>query len=61
MTTREVGTPEDSDFIEHLFTASTHDYLISSRTRAAFMWSASTRFPTWAARRKGAASRTCSN
>src|SRR5438093_5514878 len=28
MTTREAGTPEDSDFIEHLFTASTHDYLM---------------------------------
>jgi DNA gyrase subunit A len=28
MATREGGTPEDSDFIEHLFTASTHDYLM---------------------------------
>ncbi len=28
MTTREAETPEDSDFIEHLFTASTHDYLM---------------------------------
>lgn len=28
MTTREGDTPEDSDFIEHLFTASTHDYLM---------------------------------
>src|SRR4030095_8303127 len=28
MTTREGETPEDSDFIEHLFTASTHDYLM---------------------------------
>jgi DNA gyrase subunit A len=28
MTTRESETSEDSDFIEHLFTASTHDYLM---------------------------------
>src|SRR6185436_7426780 len=30
MTTRESSTPEgdDGDFIEHLFTASTHDYLM---------------------------------
>jgi DNA gyrase subunit A len=28
MATREAETPEDSDFIEHLFTASTHDYLM---------------------------------
>src|SRR4051812_22624990 len=28
MVTREGGTEEDKDFIEHLFTASTHDYLI---------------------------------
>ncbi|HEV2330455.1 MAG TPA: DNA gyrase subunit A, partial [Verrucomicrobiae bacterium] len=28
MTTREAGTEEDKDFIEHLFTASTHDYLM---------------------------------
>src|SRR5204863_5995246 len=28
MATREGATEEDSDFIEHLFTASTHDYLI---------------------------------
>ena len=28
MSTREAETPEDSDFIEHLFTASTHDYLM---------------------------------
>jgi len=28
MATREGETPEDSDFIEHLFTASTHDYLM---------------------------------
>jgi len=28
MTTREGETPEDRDFIEHLFTASTHDYLM---------------------------------
>jgi len=28
MTTREGGTEEDKDFIEHLFTASTHDYLV---------------------------------
>ena len=28
MTTREGGTEEDKDFIEHLFTASTHDYLM---------------------------------
>jgi DNA gyrase subunit A len=28
MTTREGGTDEDRDFIEHLFTASTHDYLM---------------------------------
>ncbi len=28
MATREGDTPEDSDFIEHLFTASTHDYLM---------------------------------
>ncbi|HEU6447147.1 MAG TPA: DNA gyrase subunit A [Verrucomicrobiae bacterium] len=28
MTTREGETPEDKDFIEHLFTASTHDYLM---------------------------------
>jgi DNA gyrase subunit A len=28
MVTREGETPEDSDFIEHLFTASTHDYLM---------------------------------
>jgi len=28
MTTRETGTEEDKDFIEHLFTASTHDYLM---------------------------------
>ena len=28
MTTREAETAEDSDFIEHLFTASTHDYLM---------------------------------
>ncbi|MFA6544583.1 MAG: DNA gyrase subunit A [Limisphaerales bacterium] len=28
MTTREADTPEESDFIEHLFTASTHDYLM---------------------------------
>jgi DNA gyrase subunit A len=28
MTTREAVTDEDKDFIEHLFTASTHDYLM---------------------------------
>jgi DNA gyrase subunit A len=28
MTTREAVTEEDKDFIEHLFTASTHDYLM---------------------------------
>ncbi|HET7626036.1 MAG TPA: DNA gyrase subunit A, partial [Verrucomicrobiae bacterium] len=28
MATREAETPEDQDFIEHLFTASTHDYLM---------------------------------
>jgi DNA gyrase subunit A len=28
MATREGDTPEDNDFIEHLFTASTHDYLM---------------------------------
>lgn len=28
MATREAEKPEDSDFIEHLFTASTHDYLM---------------------------------
>jgi len=28
MTTRESATDEDKDFIEHLFTASTHDYLM---------------------------------
>jgi len=28
MTTRESATEEDKDFIEHLFTASTHDYLM---------------------------------
>ena len=28
MTTCEADTPEESDFIEHLFTASTHDYLM---------------------------------
>lgn len=28
MATRESGTEEDQDFIEHLFTASTHDYLM---------------------------------
>ncbi len=28
MSTREADTPEESDFIEHLFTASTHDYLM---------------------------------
>jgi DNA gyrase subunit A len=28
MATREGETPEDNDFIEHLFTASTHDYLM---------------------------------
>jgi len=28
MTTREGDSPEESDFIEHLFTASTHDYLM---------------------------------
>ena len=28
MTTREGDKPEDDDFIEHLFTASTHDYLM---------------------------------
>ncbi len=28
MATREGETPEDHDFIEHLFTASTHDYLM---------------------------------
>jgi len=28
MTTREAGAEEDKDFIEHLFTASTHDYLM---------------------------------
>ncbi len=28
MTTRESETPEDKDFVEHLFTASTHDYLM---------------------------------
>jgi len=28
MTTREGDRPEDNDFIEHLFTASTHDYLM---------------------------------
>src|SRR2546427_13095822 len=28
MTTREGQTEEDKDFIEHLFTASTHDYLM---------------------------------
>jgi DNA gyrase subunit A len=28
MTTREGATDEDKDFIEHLFTASTHDYLM---------------------------------
>ncbi len=28
MSTRESEKPEDSDFIEHLFTASTHDYLM---------------------------------
>jgi DNA gyrase subunit A len=28
MTTREGDRPEDNDFVEHLFTASTHDYLM---------------------------------
>jgi DNA gyrase subunit A len=28
MTTREGDKPEDDDFVEHLFTASTHDYLM---------------------------------
>jgi DNA gyrase subunit A len=28
MATRESDTPEEADFIEHLFTASTHDYLM---------------------------------
>jgi DNA gyrase subunit A len=28
MTTKEGDTPEDTDFVEHLFTASTHDYLM---------------------------------
>ena len=28
MATREGATDEDEDFIEHLFTASTHDYLM---------------------------------
>src|SRR6267378_782718 len=28
MTTREGETPDDNDFVEHLFTASTHDYLM---------------------------------
>jgi DNA gyrase subunit A len=28
MTTREGDTPEETDFVEHLFTASTHDYLM---------------------------------
>src|SRR3984957_14051455 len=28
MTTREGDTPADDDFVEHLFTASTHDYLM---------------------------------
>jgi DNA gyrase subunit A len=28
MTTRESDKPEESDFVEHLFTASTHDYLL---------------------------------
>jgi DNA gyrase subunit A len=28
MTTREAEKPEDADFIEHLFTCSTHDYLM---------------------------------
>ena len=28
MTTKEGETPDDNDFVEHLFTASTHDYLM---------------------------------
>src|SRR6185437_3876848 len=28
MATRESETPEDQDFIEHLFTAGTHDYMM---------------------------------
>jgi len=39
------GRPaEDDDFVEHLFTASTHDYLMFFTNSGAFMWSACTKF-----------------
>ena len=57
MTTREAATDEDKDFIEHLFTASTHDYLMFfTNTGRVYVEQASTKFPTWAAPRKAAAS-----
>ena len=63
MTTREGATRGgQGDFIEHLFTASTHDYLMFfTNIGPLSMSSACMKFPTWAAPRKAAASPTCSN
>jgi DNA gyrase subunit A len=49
---------EDADFIEHLFTASTHDYLMFFTNTGACMSSACMRSPTWAAPRRAVASPT---
>jgi DNA gyrase subunit A len=63
MTTREsaTGDAEADDFIEHLFTAGTHDYLMFFTNTGVSMWSASTRSPTWGVPPRDAASPTSWN
>ena len=50
-----------TDFVEHLFTATTHDYLMFFTHTGRVMSSACMKFPTWAARPRAAASPICSN
>ena len=61
--TREGATEEEEgDFVEHLFTATTHDYLMFLyRIRTRLCRRKFTRFRRWAVRPRAAQSRTCSS
>ena len=59
MQTREGATEEEEgDFVEHLFAATTHDYLMFLRPEDALMSKKFTKFPRWDARQKGVLSPT---
>jgi DNA gyrase subunit A len=53
MQTREGATEEEEgDFVEHLFAATTHDYLMFFTAEDALTWKKFTKFPRWDARQR---------